>query len=163
MQQKNSSKKGSSLKGFPKLETSPFTVDIKKGTRPVVSSHIGETYHSLTGELLSDNVKIVVSKTLDRSEFIKLFTANLQVFIKISKSEIAVFFYLIKDLQVNTGKTKFDISDCEKFTSLSKPTIYQSLGGLCQKEFIARTPKSYYYWVNPNIAFNGSRMSIIKE
>ena len=145
-----------------KYETTPFAADIKKGTKSVQASKIGEIYHTVTGEMIADKVSLVVSKSIDRSEFIKLFTSSIALFMSIEASEIKVFLYLLQGLEMNTGKSTFDINQCATETDYEKPTIYAALGGLCQKQFIARTNKSCFYWVNPDIAFNGARLSLVK-
>ena len=148
------------LSDFKKYETSPFNADIKKRNKQVVSKRVGEAYNTITGEMLSDNVSLVVSKAVDRSEFIKMFTGNLGLFFDISESEIKMFFYLLSNLEINTGKAKFNVYDCKKSTGYSKVSVYKALGLLCASNFIARTMVTHYYWINPSIAFNGSRMSI---
>jgi hypothetical protein len=148
------------LTDFKRYEESPFEADIKKGHKSVVSSHIGETYSKLTGELIHDRVSLVVSKSLDRSEFVKMFTGNINLFFAIGESEIKVFFHLLKNMEMNTGKAKFYMDCCKDDTGYSKVSVYKAMGLLCSKSFIARSLYSHYYWINPSIAFNGSRMSI---
>ncbi len=148
------------LTDFKKYEESPFEADIKKGNKSIVASDIGETFSKITGELISDRVSLVVSKSIDRSEFVKMFTGNINLFFAIGESEIKVFFYLLKNMEINTGKAKFYMDVCKQETGYSKVSVYKAMGLLCSKKFIARSMYSYYYWVNPSIAFNGSRMTI---
>lgn len=149
------------MSSLPRFEQSPFTPEIRKGNKPIVASRIGETYSSLTGELISDNVKVVVTKSMDRSEFVKFFTKQLSLLIEIDPSEIKVFLYLCKNLSKDTGKARFNMDDVRELTGYTKPTIYRALSKLCQRQFIAKTMTSKNYWVNSSIAFNGSRMSIL--
>lgn len=148
------------LADFDKYNASPFDAKIKKRNKQVVSKQVGEAYSSVTGELLSNNVSLVVHKPMDRSEFIKLFTSNLSMFFKINESEFKVFIYMLQNLEINTGRARFNIHDCIKDTGYSKVTTYRAIAGLCQNEFVARTLMPYYYWINPSIVFNGNRMSI---
>ena len=97
------------LTDFKKYEESPFEADIKKGKKSIVASDIGETFSKITGELISDRVSLVVSKSIDRSEFVKMFTGNINLFFSIGESEIKVFFYLLTNMEINTGKAKFHI------------------------------------------------------
>ena len=148
------------LTDFKKYEESPFEADIRKGKKSIVASDIGETFSKITGELISDRVSLVVSKSIDRSEFVKMFTGNINLFFSIGESEIKVFFHLLKNMEINTGKAKFHMNVCRDETGYSKVSVYKAMGLLCSKNFIARSMYSYYYWVNPSIAFNGSRMTI---
>ena len=148
------------LTDFKKYEESPFSADIKKGNKSIVSSDIGETFSKFTGELISDRVSLVVSKSVDRSEFVKMFTGNINLFFSIGESEIKVFFHLLKNMEMNSGKARFYMDACKRNTGYSKVSVYSALGLLCSKTFIARSMYSHYYWINPSIAFNGSRMSI---
>jgi len=148
------------LSDFEKHEVSPFSAKIKKRNKQIMSRRMGEAYNTFTGELMSDNVSLVISKAMDKTEFVKMFTSNIDLFFEISESEIKMFFYLISNMEINTGRARFNIHDCKKVTGYSKVSIYRALGLLCSDNFVARTLMTQYYWVNPSIAFNGSRMSI---
>jgi len=149
-----------SLNLLAKHEVSPFVVDIKKRKKSVVSSNVGSIYSNVSGELISENVAITVQKAIDKSEFVKLFTKDISRFLQIKTSEIAVFLYLTKNLQMNNGRAFFDLQECKRFTGFQKAWVYKSLSALCKNGFIARTKNNSYYWVNPSIVFNGSRLFI---
>jgi len=163
LEKETAAEKGdTTLRSQGKYEFNPFDSDVTLGNKSISASRIGEAYNTLTGELISDNVKIVITKSVDRSEFVKLFIKQIQLFFEIEGLEIKVFLYLAINLEIDSGKSKFDVLECCKSIGYTKPSVYRALGLLCKKGFIARTNQSYYYWVNPSIAFNGSRMSIIK-
>ena len=148
------------LSDYEKHSKNPFDAKIKKRNGQVVSKQVGEAYSSMTGELLSNNVSLVVHKPIDRSEFIKLFTSSLSMFFTINESEFKVFIYMLQNLEINTGRARFHLHDCMKETNYSKVTTYRAIAGLCEKQFAARTTMPYYYWINPSIVFNGNRMII---
>lgn len=138
----------------------PFIPDIEKRNKSVVASRVGEVYSQVTGELISDNVSLVVHKAIDKSEFVKLFCSGIDFMFNLRESEFKVFFYLLKNLQMNTGKAWFDMDECMEVTGFGKIWIYKALGCLCEKKFIARTNNKCFYWINHSIAFNGSRLFI---
>lgn len=150
------------LRQYKKYNESPFAVDIKTRNRNIVASKIGSVYSHVSGELISDNVAITVQKSMDRAEFLKFFKVGIAPLIQMKNNEMKVFLYLVRGLQTNTGKAFFDMNDCILLTGFKKAWIYKSLAELCGHKFIARTEVKCYYWVNPTIVFNGSRLSIQK-
>lgn len=148
------------LSDFKKYENTPFSVEIKTRKKSVSSSQIGEVYNTVSGELISDNVSIIVSKAVDKEEFVKLFHKGIRKLFGLKGSDIKVLLYLIGNLEMNTGKSFFDRKECKEQTGYEKAWLYSSLARLCDKGFIARSDSPSYYWINPSVAFNGSRLQI---
>ena len=151
------------LSDFQKHDITPFDVDFQKRNKSVTSKKIGGVYNQFTGELISENVSIVVQKAVDKSEFVKVFSENIALFFEISECEIKVFFYLMLNLHMNKGKSFFDLNSCMQITGYTKSWIYKALANLLEKQFIARSTHTNYYWINHGIAFNGSRLTINKH
>jgi hypothetical protein len=59
------------------------------------------------------------------------------------------------------GRFVFDGSDCvEQMGFKNSRSAYYGLRGLVEKDFVRRDKKGAY-WVNPNIAYRGSRDELL--
>lgn len=150
------------LSAYPKREINPFEALVDEGMRAVSRSSLGDVVNQYTGELMLSAAHMVISRPVDKKEFIKLFRIAIPTLYKLSDVSIKPYLYLVEGMPINSDWSCFVLVDCMKATGYSKPTIYKGLAELCKHNLIARTTTPLKYWMNPNIAFNGSRLKLIR-
>ena len=72
---------------------------------------------------------------------------------------MSVYAYGLHEMDFD-GKFVFNESECMRLTGIGRTMVYDGLRGLISRDFI-RKDKRGVYWVNPNIAFRGSRDELL--
>ena len=102
------------------------------------------------------NVKV------DPDMFAKLYISQLGALWDLKKPALKILSYLLTILPPNKDKILFDAKECLEYCGwTSHRSIYPGLIGLLNANIIARTEKSYFYYINPSIVFNGSRVTFV--
>jgi len=128
---------------------------------------IGSKDHILindkTGEV-GGIVAIHRVEEVDSETFIKIYTKELKDLFSLKPNAMKILSYILSIIPPNKDKILFDIDECKKYTGYSaSSTILDGLSVLIENSIIARTEKTYIYYINPNIIFNGNRMVLINE
>lgn len=107
---------------------------------------------------------------VDETQFIKLFTKNLKVFFDLSPASQKVLQCVLHQLQKNPNGEGiylpwFEVEDYsrEHELKISRSTFHRALREMLEKGFIAESENANFYWINPNLFFNGDRMIFISE
>lgn len=107
---------------------------------------------------------------VDESKFVKIFTQNIKVFFDLSFGGQKVLQCLLSTLQENPNVDGihlpwFTVEDYSKSNGLkiSRTTFHRALREMIEKGFIAESEYLNFYWINPNLFFNGDRMVFISE
>lgn len=140
---------------------SPYKVDkprVKKRVKMLaVSENTLEVVNRETGEVVKASPYVGKRSLEDVGEFIKLYEPKR--LLELSYCELCVFVYGLGCLDFD-GKFEFSFDACHEVTGLSKKSVYIGQRGLIEKDFIRRESRGRY-WVNPNIAFRGSRRELL--
>lgn len=108
---------------------------------------------------------------VDETQFVKLFTNNSALFFDLNKPAQKLLHFILVVYQKHHNKegiwwTWRDCEDWIKANSvkgLSRPSYHRALAELLQKKLIAESDRTNFYWINPNVFFNGDRMVFIQE
>lgn len=107
---------------------------------------------------------------VDETKFVKIFTKNLKVFFDLGLASQKVLQCLLATLQENKNADGihlpwFTVEDYSKAHNLkiSRTTFHRALREMLEKGFIAESEHPNFYWINPNLFFNGDRMTFISE
>jgi hypothetical protein len=99
---------------------------------------------------------------VDEDKFAKLFISQLGALWELNKPSLKVLSYILTILKPHDDKVYFDMKECLTYCQWSRTqSIYEGLLGLVNTKIIARTPKSHFYYINPAIVFNGSRVTFM--
>lgn len=100
---------------------------------------------------------------VDEEKFAKLYLSQLSVFWELSKPSIKVFSYIMTILIPKKDSFYFIMEDCIKYTQYStEKSVFDGLTGLIDAGIIARSNHHIKYYINPLVAFNGSRVTFAK-
>lgn len=139
-------------------EGNPYKVIVSKYRRRFKADAVGtapiEVINKQTGEVKAATQLVGTQKLYDTTDFVKLFQPS--VFIGMSSNTVAVFSYIISQLQFG-GYVQFNYDDCLRYTGYtSRQTLYRGLIELVRKDVIRQKAKGEW-WVNPNIVYRGQR------
>jgi hypothetical protein len=99
---------------------------------------------------------------VDEDKFAKIFISQLGALWDLKKTSLKVLSYILSTLKPNNDKPYFDMKECLLYCDFSgTQSVYNGLLGLINAKIIARTDKSYFFFINPAIVFNGSRVSFM--
>lgn len=155
------------LSDFPEVTENPFIKNLilpsKIKTNVIATKNGGVILNTKTGEIDDDTLFIAQRKLLDKEPFVKLFQSQLKALFNLSQAGVRVFGYLMEQIRFD-DKVLFDWKECQEFTGYSSSSsISKGLIELLDAGFIAKTPKTNVYFINPQIFFKGDRIVLIQE
>ncbi len=114
----------------------------------------------------SDQITMNYRK-VDESEFIKIFTGNIDLLHKLSLAGRKVLDLLMVVLQKTAiKKDQIYLSDTvrkevleEIPMDISRATLHRGIRDLVDKKIIARSLNTNVYFINPHVIFNGDRLA----
>lgn len=117
---------------------------------------------SQTGEVLG-HTTFIRQIECDEEEFIKFYLRDFRVFFGLSEKAMRVFGYILTQLRPNSDEFVFIVEDCLNNTPYKgKNSIYSALAELISAEVIARGRSEVFFYINPMVIFNGSRVTFAK-
>lgn len=143
-------------------ETLPFIKEKKHRTN-YISQGDKHLLNSQTGDLEPALTVQFNMKPVDTQEFTKIFTDFMGLMVNLKSPAQRVLHFLLKHIQQNSDMVEFNVTRCQEFCGFkSCRSVYEGLGELLEKRFIARTKLHYKYYINHNFFFNGSRLPLLK-
>ena len=99
---------------------------------------------------------------VDQDTFTKVYIRTMHAFRDLSKTGLRFLLYVFHKMPQDRDYILFDMKEAKEITGYkSEKSIFTGLGELIECEFLARSNKPYLYYINPTIAFNGSRLTLI--
>jgi hypothetical protein len=153
-----------SFRDLPTYEHNPFIepiLSMKIKNKIVQISSTPNMVVNSAGEYMGDS-KMIVTRKVDKEEFVKVFKDQLTIIFELSKTAQRVLTYFIKMLGMNEDYVIFDKNKAKQYSGLnSTVSIYTGLTELIQKNVIARSNLTQIYFINPAILFNGDRLVVV--
>ncbi len=141
--------------------------EIKVGSKMIRVS--GGMHITANGESVSHS-GIHVLKEIDEDEFVKIYTRNIKAIFDLKPTAQRVLQYLIVELQKTPNADAIYLAwvGAEEYFSeheikVSRASFHRALSELIQKGFLAESIKPNMFWFNPNLFFNGNRITFIHE
>ena len=116
---------------------------------------------------------VAMFKEVDTEEFLKIYTQNVRVLFDLSATAQRVLMPLMLEIQKtarNVAHVYFSCTTSQRnckalgLPAPSKPTFSRGISELIDKQFIAVNAEGQsWYWINPNILFNGDRIRFIQD
>jgi len=156
-------------KGVVAYAQNPFwqTTEVHVGTKLIRVA--GGQHISDEGESVSHS-GIHVIKHVDESEFLKIYTKNVRAIFDLKPTSQRVLQYLMIELQKTPNADGIYLAWIganeyfqENQLDVSRASFQRSLKELLDKGFIAESTKPNMFWFNPNLFFNGNRMTFVSE
>lgn len=141
--------------------------EIKIGSKMVKVS--GGKHVNGDGESISHS-GIHVVREVDENEFVKIYTKNIRAIFDLKPTAQRVLQYLMTELQKTPNADAIylawvgaDEYFCENDIKASRASFHRALSELIQKGFLAESTKPNMFWFNPNLFFNGNRLTFVHE
>ena len=149
----------------------PFldTMIIPQKGKAVRLSRLGRDNNVLinndTGEWLGTHV--TTYKKVDTEQFIKIFTANIALTFNLKASGIKAFnvlMWVMSEKALSKDLVPLDKIIMDEFlkihcVKMSQPTFWRGLAELEKAQIIAKHIRQGWYFINPNLVFNGDRIA----
>ena len=140
-----------------------FSMKISSRKRYLAGKSPSVIVNPETGEVEGNQIFAIEEKK-DTEEFTKVFRAGLMGMFNLSKSAMKVFAFIADKIKPNSGHVYFEMDECMAFTGYKSQTpIVSGLSELIEHGFIARSKLHYKFFINPNMFFNGNRVTFIKS
>jgi len=92
-----------------------------------------------------------------------VYLSQFAAFWELTKPAIRVFGYILTRLKIKEDYFYFDMEDCMAYTEYThRNNVLTGLACLVECGIIARSTKSYKYFINPLVVFNGNRVTFAK-
>jgi len=156
-------------KGIQTYKDNPFweSTEVKVGAKRI--SVAGGMHISDEGESIAHSGVHVV-REVDENEFMKVYTKNIKSIFDLKPSTQRVLQYLLTELQKTPNADAVYLAwiGAEEYFSeqdlnVSRSSFQRSMKELLNKGFLAESTKPSMFWFNPNLFFNGNRMSFVHE
>jgi hypothetical protein len=156
-------------KNFLAYPQNPFweKTEVKIGSKIVRVA--GGMHISGEGESITHSGVHVV-KDVDENEFVKIYTKNIRAIFDLKPTAQRVLQYLITELQKTPNADAVYLAwvGAEEYFSehnikASRASFHRALNELIQKGFLAESTKPNMFWFNPNLFFNGNRLTFVHE
>lgn len=161
-------KKITSHKGFeenPFIEKAISQIEIVKKTQIIRGKDRSEVkliIDDKSGEI-EGHTTFMRYIEVDEEKFTKFYLSQFEAFWDLSKSSIRVFSYIMTILQPGKDMFYFIMEDCLKHTKYSqRNSVTNALSSLIEAGIIAKSNNHIKYFINPMVAFNGSRVTFAK-
>jgi len=159
----------SKYKGIRKFvvnDKNPFwdTLNLKTRKKNIIAGPAEEIIVNKSTNEVTGHTAFMKFQTVDKEKFVKVFTENVSSLFDLSRPAIRVFCYVLDRAKPNIDQIIFDLEDAKEFTGYtSKGTIFKGVSELIENRIIARSKQYYIYYINPNIFFNGDRVSFVRS
>lgn len=140
----------------------PSETEIKRSKRAQIGTEMrGLVVDNGSGEILGHGGAIAYEwEEVDKERFVKLYLAGLKQAAGLSKSGLAVFETVYKQVRERPGQ---DTVPLDSYSSSLHPVTYRrGLRELLEKEFLFRSPNPGLFFVNIRFMFNGDRLAFVK-
>jgi len=152
-----------------KYEENPFIIDVMSEIKVKRKNQVMTPVNKNTEVMLVNSDGEVEGHTafmrhheVDADKFTKLYINQLACLWDLNKTSIRVFTYILNVLKPSQDFVYFDANECIKFCGYSNlSSVYDGLLCLLSSGIIARSTKSYLFFINPTIVFNGDRITFI--
>lgn len=139
----------------------PYRVEAQKLKRRVrlvaVTQNPIDVVNVATGEVQRATPYVGNRAWRDISDFVKLY--DVQGLLRLKPYEWKVFMVALSELGFD-GRFEFSEERYAEKIGCKRGLVYKGVRGLVEKDFIRRDKKGVY-WVNPNVAFRGSRDELL--
>lgn len=159
-----------SKRGVSVYRDNPFwePTEIEVGKKRITIAGGSHVDHSTGEQIAHSGIHIVES--VDKEQFVKLYTKNMKVFFDIKPSTQKVLMAVIDVIQKNPSCDSiylnwFTVEDFSEANNLkiSRASFHRAITELIEKGFLAEAEDLNKFWFNPHLMFNGDRMTFIRE
>lgn len=133
----------------------------KKTSKKIIGTSDLGVVNVLTGEVEGGNF-LWTNKQVDEEQFRKVYVSELHHLYNLRKTGLITLHFVLEKLQTNTDMIYIHIPDLMKFGNWKvKKTAYNGIKELVDNKLIAPCFMNGWWFINPHIIFNGSRLTLV--
>ena len=168
IEEENEGKKPiSAITKFKVHEINPFIeiMEFKTGNQTkMIGKKIAYIEDKINGNATLEQMAFGIRQTVDKEEFVKIFSSNIRKTFNLSLTAFKLFGYVCEAMKINEDTIVFNILKAMESTGLkSKTSVNIALTELLDKNILARTNEYYIYYINPAVVFKGNRMLLVQD
>lgn len=148
-----------------KYDASPFmeNLTIQLKTKRLTVARGSALVEHGTGEI-TGVTEITQVVSVDSASFVKLYTNDLAGFFDLSRAGVKALAIFIAAVQEKIGTDLIFIpASLFKTRAVSRTVFYRGVDELIEKKFIAKHVSDMWYFINPNLIFNGDRARFVRD
>lgn len=158
---------GKGLREYATFIISPFEIDgvskvdwLRHGTDTNRDIAVNQN----TGEFMEiTHLGIAKEGYVDRKEFRKIYTDGIIALGDFKASGLKVLMYVLQNLQKDSDLIRLNAQVCMKELGYKTyKSFYSGLTELLEKNILAKQVGGDWFFVNPNMIFNGNRTKLYK-
>ena len=157
------------ITSYDKLDKSPFMdelfeIEVSARRKIIAGNSPGSMMiNAETGEVEANQV-FAIQEKVDKQTYTKMFGGMIKELFSLSARGVKVFGYITTITKPNKDVVMFDMEEALEYTMYKKEqSVLHGLEELLNHNIIARTKKHYKYFINPNLFFNGNRLTLIRQ
>ena len=151
----------------PEPEINPFLKQVTIQTKTRKVNAVMEELFDADGVSVDNQAREISHiKYVDRERFVKLMNGAFKAAFGLSSKGQRLFWLLVSEMGVNHGKDFLYLNYRKEFivngeeVTIPKTSFYDGLKALQAAGFIAPKKEKGYYWINPNMLWNGDRVKL---
>ena len=139
-------------------------LSVKYGTKSKVMIGNQEQLYDADGNPVPMKKAILQQEIVDKQRFVKVYVDQMQLMFELPKYAATLFYYIVQNIEKSTDEIyifpKDVIAACgwKNTVQLDKALII-----LCRRGFLAKSYRTYWWYINPTIFFNGDRVTFIRQ
>jgi len=101
-------------------------------------------------------------KKYDPEQFAKVFTRRVTAMWDMPKPAGRMFSFVLSILPKDNDEIYIDVKEAMQFADYkTEKSIWEGIKWLLENEFLAKSTKTNFYFINPTIFFNGNRAAFV--
>ncbi len=102
-------------------------------------------------------------KQVDEQEFYKVYIGEIKAFLGLTSSSMRMFEYIMKNIKYDNDKICMNAHIIKSELDMPEATMHRCINQLLDKKVIARANMPGCYYINPQIAVKGNRITLVKQ
>ena len=99
----------------------------------------------------------------DEEKFVKIFTTNMTNMWDMIPAATRVYSYILANMPVGSTEMYLYVDEVRDYCRYKAVnSVWRGINWLIQNDFIAKSYKPGFYWLNPTLFFNGDRVVFVQ-
>lgn len=139
-------------------------VSIQYGTKSKAMIGNQEQLYDGAGNAIPMKLAVMQQEIVDKQKFVKVYVDQIELMFELPKYAGKLFYYIVQNIVQGTDEIYLFPKDIIEACGW-KNTIQldKALIVLCRRGFLAKSYRTYWWYINPTIFFNGDRVTFIRQ
>ena len=138
-------------------------MSIKYGNKAIHTLGNDEPLYDKNGVLQPLKRVITKNEVVDKDKFVKVYVENIAEMFDLPKYALKLFHYILQQIEQGTDEIYLFPRDVVKACEWQSTNQFdKALIVLCRRRFLAKSYRTYWWYINPTIFFNGDRVAFIR-